>query len=97
MTGSVQRMHNPQFLRVNCYNYALGTTVQLPQLPIRDSEYYVLAVFTFANVNSMPLMPIIITIPAGTQNFQCNVAWDTATNSLKTSGVVDVQILCITD
>lgn len=97
MTGSAQRMHKPQFLRVNCYNYALGTTVQIPQLPIRDSEYYVLAVFTFANVNSMPLIPIIITIPAGTQNFKCAAAWDTNAKALKTSGTVDIQILYISE
>ena len=97
IASEIAGVHKPQLLRINCYNYTLGTTVQLSQLPLRDSEYYVLAVFTFANINSMPLMPIIITIPAGTQDFKCTVAWDTSTNTLKTSGVVDIQILCVSE
>ena len=71
--------------------------MQLSQLPIRDSAYEVIAVFTYSNINSMYLIPTNITIPAGTQNFKCAVAWDTNANALKTSGTVDIQILYISE
>jgi hypothetical protein len=93
--GKAKRVTKPQIHRVLLQAYTLGTTVQVPQLPLRDEDYPVIVIFTYANINSMFLMPATAMIPAGTRNLIVYNAWDTNTKTLKTSGNVDLYIFFV--
>ena len=85
----------PHFASFTYQAYQMGTQVTMSQLPIHDYEYSVLVIFTFANINSMYIMPTIVRIPANSQNFVLYAAWNTQTNSLISSGTVDMYITYI--
>lgn len=74
-------------------NYTIGTTVSVPDLPLRPYARKVVVMGSYANKNGMMLMPTFANVGAGSRSITVLNMWNTQTNSLQTSGQFDIRLL----
>jgi hypothetical protein len=76
-------------------NYAMGSTITVPELPIRPYARQVLVIGDFANKNGMMLMPTVVPIAANSQQLTVYNMWNTQTDSMQSTGNFDIKIVDI--
>ena len=74
-------------------NYAIGSTVTVPELVKRPYSRYVLVMGSYFNRNSFMFMPMPIVIASNSNKLTVPYMWNTQTNDLQRTGNVDLMVL----